>query len=166
MNGFTPSRPVICNDADCCFASIEQSRNPEYRGKPLITGKERGIVASMSLEAKALGITCGMRLFEVKRSCPDAIILPPDYETYRIYSKRMFAIVRRFTPDVEEYSIDECFADLTGLRRPLRMSYVEMGQKSSSCPRNSTSVRHESVSGPAVARRPRLVRRTHGTIDP
>lgn len=122
-------RAILHVDADCCFASIEQADNPEYRGKPLITGKERGIVASMSLEAKALGITRGMRLFEVKRICPDAIILPSDYETYSIYSKRLFAIVRRYTPDVEEYSIDECFADLTGLRRPLRMSYVEMAQK-------------------------------------
>jgi DNA polymerase IV len=41
----------------------------------------------------------------------------------RLLSKRFFAIVRRYTPDVEEYSIDECFCDLTGLRRPLRMSY-------------------------------------------
>jgi len=69
-------RAILHVDADCCFASIEQSRNPQYRGKPLITGKERGIVASMSLEARALGITRGMRLFEVKRLCPDVIILP------------------------------------------------------------------------------------------
>src|SRR5687768_14787911 len=90
-------RAILHVDADCCFASIEQSRNPQYRKKPLITGKERGIVASMSLEARALGITRGMRLFEVKRLCPEAIILPSDYETYSLYSKRMFAIVRRFT---------------------------------------------------------------------
>src|ERR1700752_272990 len=83
----------------------------------------------MSLEAKALGITRGMRLFEVKRICPDAIILPSDYETYSLYSKRLFAIVRRYTPDVEEYSIDECFCDLTGLRRPLRMSYIQIANR-------------------------------------
>src|SRR3977135_843990 len=122
-------RAILHVDADACFASIEQSRDPKLQGKPVITGKERGIVASMSIEAKALGITRGMRLFEVRRLCPEAIILPSDYETYSIYSKRLFAIVRRFTPDVEEYSIDECFADLTGLRRPLRMSYVDMAQK-------------------------------------
>jgi DNA polymerase IV len=40
----------------------------------------------------------------------------------------MFDIVRRYTEDVEEYSIDECFADLTGLRRPLKMSYREMAE--------------------------------------
>jgi nucleotidyltransferase/DNA polymerase involved in DNA repair len=43
--------------------------------------------------------------------------------TYSLLSQRVFAIVRRYTPEVEEYSIDECFCDLTGLRRPLRLSY-------------------------------------------
>jgi nucleotidyltransferase/DNA polymerase involved in DNA repair len=95
-------RAIVHVDADCCFASIEQSRNPQYRSKPLITGKERGIVASMSYEAKAHGITRGMRLYEVRRLCAGAIILPSDYETYSLLSKRLFAIVRRFTPDVEE----------------------------------------------------------------
>lgn len=94
-----------------------------------MTGKERGIAASMSYEAKAKGVTRGMRLFEIKKLCPDAVILPSDYETYSLLSQRMFGIVRRYTPDVEEYSIDECFADLTGLRRPLRMSYEDMAQQ-------------------------------------
>jgi nucleotidyltransferase/DNA polymerase involved in DNA repair len=95
----------------------------------VITGKERGIVASMSYEAKARGITRGMRLFEVKRLCPDAVLLPSDYETYGLLSRRMFTIVRRYTPAVEEYSIDECFADLTGLQRPLHMSYLQIVEK-------------------------------------
>ena len=95
----------------------------------MITGKERGIVASMSYEAKARGITRGMRLFEVKRLCPDAVLLPSDYETYGLLSRRMFTIVRRYTPTVEEYSIDECFADLTGLQRPLHMSYLQIVEK-------------------------------------
>ncbi len=101
------------------------------QGKPVVTGKERGIVASMSYEAKARGVTRGMPLRQVRQVCPDAIILPSDYETYSLLSLRMFAIVRRYTPEVEEYSIDECFADLTGLRRPLRMSYREMAVTSS-----------------------------------
>src|SRR5262249_58649885 len=105
-----------------------QSRNPPLQGKPVITGKERGIVASMSYEAKARGVTRGMRLFEVQRLCPEAIILPSDYETYSLLSVRLFAIVRRYTPAVEESSIDECFCDLTGLRRPLRCSYRQMAE--------------------------------------
>ena len=95
----------------------------------MVTGKERGIAASMSYEAKARGVTRGMRIADIRKVCPEAVILPSDYETYSLLSKRFFAIVRRYTPDVEEYSIDECFADLTGLRRPLRMSYFEIAAR-------------------------------------
>src|SRR3989442_10383523 len=84
---------------------------------------------SCTYEAKARGVTRGMRIAEIRKVCPDAIILPSDYETYSLLSKRFFAIVRRYTPDVEEYSIDECFADLTGLRRPLRMSYLKIAER-------------------------------------
>src|ERR1700752_1826783 len=122
-------RAILHIDGDVFFASCEQSRAPELCGKLVVTGKECGIAASMSYEAKAKGVMRGMRLFEVKKLCPDAVILPSDYETYSLLSQRMFAIVRRYTPDVEEYSIDECFADLTGLRRPLRMSYQDMAQQ-------------------------------------
>lgn len=120
---------ILHIDGDAFFASCEQSRDPKLKGKPVITGKERGIVASMSYEAKARGVTRAMRLSDVRKICPDAIFLPSDYETYSILSKRLFTIVRRYTPDVEEYSIDECFADLTGLRRPLRMSYLQIAEK-------------------------------------
>jgi len=119
-------RALLHIDGDAFFASCEQAHDPQLKGKPVVTGKERGITASMSYEAKARGVTRGMRLFEVKRLCPEAIILPSDYETYSLLSQRLFAIVRRFTPEVEQYSIDEVFADLTGLRRPLRMSYEQM----------------------------------------
>jgi nucleotidyltransferase/DNA polymerase involved in DNA repair len=119
-------RAIVHIDGDAFFASCEQSKNPKLQGKPVVTGKERGIAASMSYEAKARGVTRGMTLRQIRQVCPEAIILPSDYETYSLLSLRMFAIVRRYTPDVEEYSIDECFADLTGLRRPLRMSYREM----------------------------------------
>ncbi len=94
----------------------------------MITGKERGIVSSMTYEAKRLGITRAMPVHEIRKKFPSVVILPSDYETYSLFSNRMYAIVRRYTPAVEEYSIDECFADLTGLRRSLRMSYIEMAE--------------------------------------
>ena len=119
-------RAILHIDGDAFFASCEVAKNPHLRGKPVITGKERGIVSAASYEAKARGVKRGMRLFEVLKVCPDAVILPSDYETYSIFSERMYAIVRRYTPAVEEYSIDECFADLTGLRRALGMSYMDM----------------------------------------
>lgn len=122
-------RAILHIDGDAFFASCEQARNPELRGKSVITGKERGIAASMSYEAKAKGVTRAMRLFEIKKLCPEAIILPSDYETYSLLSKRFFDIVRRYTPDVEEYGIDECFADLTGWQRPFHMSYTKIAEK-------------------------------------
>ncbi|MHB1390399.1 MAG: DNA polymerase Y family protein [Thermoleophilia bacterium] len=122
------SRAMIHIDADAFFASVEQARHPELKGRPVITGKERNIVASMSYEAKALGIVRGTPLNEVKRICPQAVLLPSDYETYSLLSKRLFSIVRKYTPDVEEYSIDECFADITGMRRPLKLSYPRIAR--------------------------------------
>lgn len=123
------ARAIIHIDGDAFFASCEQSRDPKLRGRPVITGSERGIAASLSYEAKHAGVTRGMRLSEIKRVCPNVVMLPSDYETYSILSRRFFNIVRRYTPTVEEYSIDECFADITGLQRPLHMSYEKIAQK-------------------------------------
>jgi DNA polymerase-4/DNA polymerase V len=120
---------ILHVDGDCFFASCEVARRPELRGKPVVTGLERGIVSSLTYEAKARGIGRPMPLWEVRKLCPEVVCLPSDYETYSLYSLRMFNIVRRFTPAVEEYSIDECFADLTGLRRPLGMSYEKMAER-------------------------------------
>jgi DNA polymerase-4 len=122
-------RAIMHLDADAFFASCEQAIHPELKGRPVITGKERGIVAAASYEAKAKGISRGVRLSEVKKLCPDAVILPSDYETYSLFSVRMFEILRRFSPDVEEYSIDEAFVDLTGLRRSFHGSYGMIAEK-------------------------------------
>lgn len=116
-------RAILHLDADAFFASCEQVVHPELRGRPVITGKERGIVAAASYEAKAKGVQRGMSLYEVKKVCPDIVIVPSDYETYSLFSVRMFEILRRFSPDVEEYSIDEAFVDLTGFRRSFHGPY-------------------------------------------
>jgi DNA polymerase-4/DNA polymerase V len=110
---------ILHLDADAFFASCEQALHPEWRGRPVITGAERGIVTAASYEAKARGVDRGTPLWEVKNICPDAVIVSSDYESYSLLSARMFDIVRRFTGAVEEYSIDEAFADLTGLEGPL-----------------------------------------------
>lgn len=122
-------KAILHIDANAFFASCEIATDPSLLGKPVVTGLERGIASAMSYEAKARGVTRGMRVSEIRKICPDAVILPSDYETYSMFSKRLFAIVRRHTAIVEEYSIDECFADITGLRRPLRMSYLAIAEK-------------------------------------
>jgi len=119
-------RAIVHLDGDAFFTSCEEAIHPELRGKPLITGGERGIVACASYPAKKLGIKRGVPLHEARKICPGLIVLPSDYETYSLFSRRMFDIMRRFTPDVEEYSIDEAFADITGMRRALRSSYEEI----------------------------------------
>ncbi len=121
-------RAIAHVDADAFFASVEQALHPEFKGKPVITGAERGIVAAASYEAKARGVTRGVSLSEATRICPECILLPSDYETYSLFSKRMFNILRRFSPQVEEYSIDEGFVDLTGTRRIHRTGYREIGR--------------------------------------
>jgi DNA polymerase-4/DNA polymerase V len=65
-------------------------------------------------------------LWEAEKRCPELVVLPSDYETYSLYSKRMFSIARRYTPMVEENSVDEGFADITGLRRVYRGSYKQI----------------------------------------
>lgn len=119
-------KAILHIDGDSFFASCEVAKNPSLRGKPVVTGKERGIASSMTYEAKARGVTRGMQIREILKVCPDAIILPSDYETYSLYSKRMFEIVKRYTPEVDEYSIDECFADITGFRSYHGMSYEQI----------------------------------------
>ena len=99
-------RAIVHIDGDAFFTSCEEAIHPELRGKALITGGERGVA-----------------LHEARKICPKLIVLPSDYETYSLFSRRMFSIMRRFTPDLEEYSIDEAFADITGMRRALRSSY-------------------------------------------
>jgi DNA polymerase IV len=120
---------IVHIDGDAFFASCEQANNPELKGKPVVTGKERGIAASMSYEAKARGVVRGMPIRDIVKVCPEVVLLPSDYEMYSLLSTRFFAIVRRFTPEVEEYSIDECFADLTGLRRQYRTSYERIAAR-------------------------------------
>ena len=119
---------VVHFDGDAFFASCEQMLNPKLQGKPIVIGAERKIATSMSYEAKACGIKRGMNIGEIKRVCPEAIILPSDYVSYSLFAGRMYDIVRRYTPEVEEYSIDECFADITGMRRSLRMSYESIAR--------------------------------------
>ncbi|MGC8843240.1 MAG: DNA polymerase Y family protein [bacterium] len=120
-------RAILHLDADAFFASCEQAVNPSLKGKPIVVGKDRGIVTAASYEAKALGVERGMMIKEVERKFPEVIVLSSDYEKYSIFSLRIFDILRRFSPIVEEYSIDEAFVDLTGLRRIHHSSYEEIG---------------------------------------
>jgi len=121
-------RAIVHFDGDSFFASVEQAKDYRLRGKPVVTGGERGAVTSLSKEAKMLGAHRGMPMQEIRRVCPDVIVLAGDYTAYSVYAKRMYAIAKTFTTSVEEYSIDECFADITGLNESRGQTYEEIAE--------------------------------------
>ena len=118
---------VLCLDGDAFFASVTQAVHPELKGKPVVTGYERGIATAVSYEARALGVTRGMRCWEIKKQFPTVVIAVSDYRIYHLFSEKMFSVMRKYSPCVEVYSVDEGFCDLKGMRRPLHMSYEQIG---------------------------------------
>ena len=101
---------------DAFFASVEQQADPVLRGKPIaVTGAgERTIITTSSYEARAYGVKTGMTVYEAKRLCPDLILVIGNNRKYAEICTRLEEICLRFTPDIEIYSIDEVFLDITG----------------------------------------------------
>lgn len=117
---------ILHIDGDAFFASVMQSVNPSLKNKPVVTGRERGIATAISYEAKKQGVKRGMTFSEIKKCCPHCIYIESDYDLFSLVSKRMFDIIRLYCPYVEEYSIDEGFADVKGLRRMYHRSYEDI----------------------------------------
>jgi len=111
---------ILHIDGDSFFASCAQAVYPHLRGKPVVTGSERGVVTAASTEAKKLGISRQTSMYEIKKYFPQCIIVESNYEIYELFSQKMFAILRRYSPDVEKYSVDEGFVDLSGVLKSRR----------------------------------------------
>jgi len=122
-------KAIIHIDGDSFFASCLQAIDPKLRGKPLVVGSDRGIATAVSIEAKQKGILRTMSIYQIKKLCPECIIVNSDYELYQVISQKMINIMRKYTPYVEAYSIDEAFADITGLRRVYHASYEDIAAK-------------------------------------
>lgn len=126
-------------DADCFFASCEQLRRPDLKGRPIcVLSSQDACVVAKTYDAKAAGITTGMPVWEARRLLPQANYLSADFRYYGQISDKLFAILRRYSPVVEEYSIDEGFMDLNGLRSLYRKPYRAIADEI----RNT--VRHEA----------------------
>lgn len=108
-------RTVMHIDMNAFFASVEQRSNPALRGKPVaVIGSDgRTVVTTASYEARALGVKTGMNRFEAKRACPELILVVGNNRKYTDTSIRIIAIFEDFTPEVEVFSIDEAFLDVT-----------------------------------------------------
>ncbi len=123
-------RAIAHVDADCFYVSCELTRHPGLAGRPVaVMSSQDACIVAKSYAAKARGITTGMPVWEAKRRLPGLELLPADFRFYGLMSRRMFAVLSRFSPEIERYSIDECFMDLQGLRGLFRCGYPELARR-------------------------------------
>ncbi|MBV9611836.1 MAG: DNA polymerase IV [Acidobacteriaceae bacterium] len=123
---------LICHvDMDAFFVSVEELFDPSLIGKAVVVGgkrDQRGVVAAASYAARKFGVHSAMPLRTASRLCPKAIFVDGHPERYREYSKKVFAVLSRFSPQVEMASIDEAYLDLTGTDRlhgpPLKSAHA------------------------------------------
>jgi len=118
---------VDCNNF---FVSCERLLKPELIGKPVcVLSNNDGCVVSRSNEAKRMGIKMGAPYFMLKYHYKNVHFLSGNLPFYCEISSRIMQKLKDFTPEVETYSIDEAFLDLTGLRRTFNCSYDEIIEK-------------------------------------
>lgn len=112
---------LVCHvDMDAFFVSVEELFNPSLKDSPVVVGgkaDQRGVVAAASYAARKFGVHSAMPLRTAARLCPQAIFVDGHPERYREYSKKVFTVLQRFSPQVEMASIDEAYLDLTGTER-------------------------------------------------
>jgi DNA polymerase IV len=106
---------ILHADLDAFYAAVEQRDDPRLRGRPVIVGA--GVVLAASYEAKARGVRTAMGGGQVRRLCPEAIVVPPRMAAYSEASKAVYRVFEDTTPVVEGLSIDEAFLDVRGFER-------------------------------------------------
>lgn len=109
---------ILHLDMDAFFAAVEQADNPNLRGQPVIIGQSlRGVVAAASYEARIFGVHSAMPIAQARKLCPRAAYLPGRMDRYRQVSAQIMAIMRQLCPIIEQASIDEAYADISGTDR-------------------------------------------------
>lgn len=114
-------RAIALVDMNAFFASIEQRDCPEWRGRPvaITNGKQGTCIITCSYEARAYGIQTGMRLKQARQLCPELIQCPAQPERYAATSVTIMEALQDITPDIEIFSVDEAFLDITRCQRLL-----------------------------------------------
>ena len=108
-------------DLDCFFAAVEIKLNPALKGKPVLVGRvnpqgksvPRGVIATASYEAREFGCHSGQPLYQALKLCPQAVVIGGHYEEYIKASDQVFSIAARYSPRVEQVSLDEAFLDFS-----------------------------------------------------
>ncbi|MGA3213320.1 MAG: DNA polymerase IV [Terriglobales bacterium] len=115
-------RTVFHLDMDAFFVSVEELFDPSLKGKPVVVGgrpNERGVVAAASYAARKFGVHSAMPLRTAHKLCPQALFVEGHPQRYHDYSRRVYAVLKRFSPRIEMASIDEAYLDMSGTDRLL-----------------------------------------------
>lgn len=109
---------IFLVDMNAFYISCEMSQNPELKGKPAAVAgdpkKRTGIILAANYEARKYGVRTTMLVHEVKKLCPEIILVPPRHEFYEKKSKEVMEILARYSPVIQQNSIDEAWLDMTG----------------------------------------------------
>lgn len=117
-------------DCDSFFVSCEQSVDKSLKGKPVcVLSNNDACVVARSKEAKKMGVRMGMPYFMAKKEFPNAIYCSGRIELYRKISKQVMAILKDVSPDVQVYSVDEAFVELSGVRKLYKLNYYKLAKK-------------------------------------
>ena len=105
-------------DMDAFFASVEQLDHPAWRGLPLAVGDgPRSVVSAASYEIRKFGVRSAMPVAQARKLCPHGLFVPVRMWRYKEFSRRVMAVLQRFSPLVEQASVDEAYLDVTGVER-------------------------------------------------
>ena len=121
---------ILHIDMDAFYASVEQADNPDLRGKCVIIGGtgNRSVVSAASYEARRYGVSSAMPIFMAREKCPQGLFLPVRMNRYKEISQEIMAVLKQYSPLVEQVSIDEAFMDVSGCEK-LYGSPEEMAKK-------------------------------------
>lgn len=113
------TKTILHLDLDTFFVSVERLLNPELKNKPLLVGgvSDRGVVAACSYETRGYGIHSGMPMKMARELCPEARVIRGNAGTYSKHSDVVTDIIKEDVPLFEKSSIDEFYADLSGMDR-------------------------------------------------
>ena len=108
-------RVILLADMNAFFASVEQVDHPEWRAKPvaLTNGDIGTCIITCSYEARAHGVSTGMHIKQARQLCPELIRISSRPRRYAEVSANIMHALARFTPDIEIFSVDEAFLDVT-----------------------------------------------------
>ncbi|MGJ8716000.1 MAG: DNA polymerase IV [Maribacter stanieri] len=113
------SKTILHIDLDTFYVSVERLNNRELQHKPLLVGGtgDRGVVAACSYETRGFGVHSGMPMKMARELCPDAVVIRGNAGDYSKHSDIVTEIIKEYVPVFEKSSIDEFYADLSGMDR-------------------------------------------------